>query len=314
MLAAWTLFLFLVWSNSFVAIGYLLGSDAAPARFDWVGLTAARFAPAAVIALAYCFLRRRAQALALVRAHPLRLLVCGLCGVPAYNLALYYGQQHGVPAPVASLTTTLAPLFLLILGAVFLGERLTARRALGFLVALAGMVLIAGAKERGDERPYALLLMITAVAPLSWSIYSAASKPVVARSPVTWTFLAIGAGTLPLFAVLPFRGGPQMLALDAPGWAALLFLSLGCTVLGFAVWTWLLKHLPASTVGFAVFLNPPLTTVSKATLALLLPATFAFTILPREWAGGAVVLGGVAIALAPRATAGRPPPSASAGG
>ena len=27
--------------------------------------------------------------------------------VPGYNLALYYGQQHGVPAPVASLTTAL---------------------------------------------------------------------------------------------------------------------------------------------------------------------------------------------------------------
>ena len=94
-----------------------------------------------------------------------------------------------------------------------------------------------------------------------------------------------------------------MLALGADGWAALLYLSILCTLAGYAVWTWLLRHLPASTVGFTVFLNPPLTAVSKLALALLLPAVFVWRMEPLEWLGGALSLAGLALALAPRAAA-----------
>ena len=45
-----------------------------------------------------------------------------------------------MPAPIASLTTTLVPLFVMMLAALTLGERLTARRMVGFGVAAVGMV------------------------------------------------------------------------------------------------------------------------------------------------------------------------------
>jgi drug/metabolite transporter (DMT)-like permease len=296
-----TVGLFLVWSNSFIAIGYLLGRDGSPRRFDWTGLTVARFLPAAAICAAYCFAFRRRESLDVLRRYPVRLVVCGLLAVPGYNLALYFGQQHGVPAPVASLVTTLVPLFVMILAAMFLHERLTARRVLGFLVAGAGMVTISLARGTGGDRIYPLLVAITALAPLSWSLFSIISKPLAGRvSPIVWTYLATSVGSL---AVLPFLAGTawgQWSNLDPRGWVALLYLSIPCTVLGFAIWTWLLRFLPASTVGFTVFLNPPLTTVSKYLLAVLLPATFAFSIGPREWIGGVLTLSGLAIAVSAR--------------
>jgi len=97
--------------------------------------------------------------------------------------------------------------------------------------------------------------------------------------------------------MLPGSTWRQWSQLDAAGWAALLYLAIPCTVMGFAVWTWMLRHLPASTVGFTVFLNPPLTTTSKYILAALVPATFAFTIVPQEWMGGALTLVGMGIAV-----------------
>ena len=84
-----------------------------------------------------------------------------------------------------------------------------------------------------------------------------------------------------------------------PGWIALLYLIVPCTVFGNAALGWLVKHLPASSVGFTIFLNPPLTTISKALLAAMLPAVFVFRIVPLEWLGGAIVLLGMAIALWP---------------
>jgi drug/metabolite transporter (DMT)-like permease len=290
--------LFGVWSNSFIAVGYLQGVDGATPRFDWIGLTVARFVPAALLCAAYCFAFRPAESWSVLRGHFPRLLLCGFLSVPGYNLALNYGQGHGVSAPVASLTTTLVPLFVMALAAIFLGERMTLRRLVGFVVAVSGMILIGSARLAGGGATYPLLVAITALAPFSWSIYSVITKPMTGRvSPVVWTYLSICLGTGLVLPFLPGRVWRQWSELDTTGWLALLYLSVPCTVLGFAVWNWLLRHLPASSVGFTVFLNPPLTTISKALFAALMPATFLFTIQRQEWIGGGLTLLGMAIAL-----------------
>jgi O-acetylserine/cysteine efflux transporter len=293
-----TLVLFGIWSNSFNAVAYLLGNDGAVARFDWRALTVARLLPAAALGALYCFGFRRRESVTVLRGHWPRLLLCGFLVGPAYNLALYYTQQNGLPAPVASLVTTLVPLFVMLLAAAFLQERLTARRIAGFGVAALGMLVISQARKGGDGSGYGWLVAIAALAPLCWSVYSVTSKPLAGRvSPIVWTYLATTLGGVMLLPLLPGPALRQWSALDSLGWVALLYLSIPCTVLGFALWTWLLRHLPASSVGFTVFLNPPLTTASKFLLATLFPATFLFAIQPREWVGGALTLAGLAIAV-----------------
>ena len=293
--------LFLVWSNSFVAAAYLLGVEGRPAQLDWVSLSIARFVPVAPVALGWCLLFRRRESLRLVRRHPWRLVACGLLGSPIYNLSLYYGQQHGVPPPVASLTTALLPLFVMLLAAVFLGEALTRRRLVAFAVALVGLAVIALSKgEAGSVAGYGRVLAVTAIAPLSWSFYTILSKPVMAReSALVWTFLGLAIGSVPLLVALPWLAADDVLALRRDGWAALLYLSILCTLLGYALWTWLLRHLSASTLGFTVFLNPPLTTVSKLVLALALPTYFVWRLDALEWLGGALALAGLALAVLP---------------
>lgn len=296
--AAAALGLFLVWSNSFVAIGYLLGSEGAPARFDWLGLTAGRFLPSAAVAGAYCLLFRRRESVALVRSEWRRLVPSAAMAVPAYNLSLYYGQQRGVPAPVASLTTALLPLFVMVLAALFLGERLTRPRVIGFAVAVCGMALIAFAKRDGTGAAYPLLVLVTAGSPLAWSVFSVLAKPLAGRaSPLVWTYLVVATGGVMVLPLLPLGAWEQIAALDGPGWFALGYLVLPCTVGGFAVWTWLLRRLPATSVGFTVFLNPPLTALSKLALAALFPATFVFAIGAQEWLGGLLALAGLGIAV-----------------
>ena len=294
--------LFVVWSNSFIAASYLLGTEGGPARFDWVSVTVARFLPIAVLCLLYCVVFRREETIRLLRHHPVRLVVCGLLGAPVYNLSLYYGQQNGVPPSVASLTTALLPLFVMLLAAAVLGERLTARKVTAFLVALVGLVIIAVSK--GDPQSaadYGVILAVTAIAPLSWAVYSILSKPIMgAASPLVWTYMTIAVGSIPLLVIAPWRGGPQMMTLPADGWVAVLYLSVLCTLIGYAVWTWLLRHLEASTVGFTVFFNPPLTTLSKLGLSLLFPAVFVWQLNPLELLGGGLSLAGLALALWPQ--------------
>lgn len=295
MLAAGVFVLFTIWSASFIAIEELVAGP--EARFDWLSLTAARFAPVAALCGAYCFLVRREASLRALREHWRRLLAAGVFCVPGYNFAMYAGQQHRVAAPIASLLTCLAPLFVMLLSAAFLGERITGRRAAGFLTALAGLGLIATARNGGGAS-YPLLVLLTALAPLSWSIYTVLTKPVSGKvDPLVWTYLVLFSGGAPLALVLPFSGGPELLRLDAAGFGMLAFLALLSTVLAFALWTWLLRHLPASTVGFTIFLNPPMTTGYKYALAALFPAAFAFTVTGREAAGGLLMIAGVAVAV-----------------
>ena len=295
-----TLLLFTFWSNSFIAISYLLGSEEVASRFDWIGLTVARFLPAGLICALYSFGVRGAESLVIVRRYWPRLVLCGALAVPGYNLPLYLAQQRGVPAPIASLTTALVPLFVLILAALFLGERPHRRGMLGFAVAFAGMLVVSIARRGEGGSAYPLLIALAALAPLSWSIYSVLSKPLAGRvSPVLWTYLATTAGGLMVLPFLPTYAWESLKRLDASGWLALTYLVLPCTVLGFALWTWLLKQLPASSVGLTVFLNPPMTTLSKYILATTLPATFVFTISGLEWLGGALALLGLTVALAP---------------
>jgi O-acetylserine/cysteine efflux transporter len=307
--------LFLVWSNSFVAASFLLGGERGAARFDAVSLSIARFVPVVPFCLGWVLLVRRRQAIALLRRFPVRAPIAGLLSVPAYNLALYSGQQRGVPAPVASLTTALMPFAVMLLAALFLGEPLSWRKGGAFALALSGLALIATSRGGGaagggpsSAREYAALLALTALAPLSWAIYSILSKPVAGvASPLDWTFLTLALGGLPLMAALPFRGAREMAALDAAGWGALLFLSVLCTIVGYAVWSWLLRHLPASSVGFFSFLNPPLTALSKYLLALAMPAAFVWTLVPLELAGAGLALAGLALVLLPVAGSREPP-------
>jgi O-acetylserine/cysteine efflux transporter len=291
--------LFLVWSNTFVAISFLLGREGQPARLDWLELTVARFLPVVVVCAAIVAWRWR-EAVAILRGHPGRLVACGLAAVPCYNLALYWGQAHGVPAPIASLTTTLAPLLMVALAHFTLGESISRRKVVGLLVCLAGIAVVSLARSGEGGKAYPLVVAVTALAPLCWSLFSTWTKPVAGTVPSDlWTWLVILVGSVPLVAIAPWHGGPALLRLDAVGWAAILFLALLATVGGFATWTWLLRRLPASTVGLTVFLNPPLTTLSKVVLAATFPAAFVFSITTLEWIGGAIVLGGLAIALLP---------------
>jgi O-acetylserine/cysteine efflux transporter len=319
--------LFLVWSNSFIAASYLLGGERPAAQFDWLSLSAARFSPLVPLCLVYCLGFRRRACLELLRRHPVRLPLAGLLAVPAYNLALYYGQQHGVPPPVAALTTGLTPLLLLLFAAVALDEPLTGRRIAAFAIALAGLFTISLSRGGFGGLPtFGLLLAITAIAPVSWSIYTVLSKAVVgtqqlsqlrvatpespgeemaatkppAGSPLDWTYLTMGIGSLPLLALLPFHGGRELALLRPGGWVALFHLSILSAFVGYAVWSWLLRHLPASTVAFFVFLNPPLTLVSKLLLSTLLPAYFVWHLNRLELLGSALAIAGLAIAIVPR--------------
>jgi O-acetylserine/cysteine efflux transporter len=300
-LGALILILFSVWSNSFIAIdGLLSRGRAGNGALDWWELVVVRYGLTAICMAVYVVGWRARESLRLLRSEWPRLILLGLLAVPAYSISLFYAQKKGVPPAIASLCTATVPLFLMILGGLFLGERIGPAKIVGFAVALTGMVMIAVSKDLGPEAlAYPLLVLIALGAPVSWALYSAILKPMMRReSPLLVMFVCMVIVALPLWLGLDaslfdrLRGvGPG--ALGGREWLLLLYLVGPCTLFGFPLWNWLVKHLPASSVGFTVFLNPPLTFGFAYLFHGAVP-------LPLEVAGAVVVLAGIAVVLVPR--------------
>jgi drug/metabolite transporter (DMT)-like permease len=296
-IVAATLGLFLVWSNTFLVFEELLRPARGAAALRWRELVLVRFLPTAALCAAWLAVARRRQVAAILREHPGRLLASAALCVPLYNSLLYFGMEHRVKGPVASVLTALAPLYVVALGAVFLRERLGPRRGIGLALGLGGVGLLATAGKPG-EAAGPIAVAVTALAPLAWAAYTVLTKPVTRNhSPLDWTFLVLavgGAGTLPL---LPFADLDRVAALGGAQVGLVAYLVLAATLGGFAAWSWLLRHLPAGTVGLTIFLNPPLTLGTKALLAALWPASFEVSILPVEIASAVLALAGVALAV-----------------
>ena len=252
--------LFIIWSNAFTSIKYLREV------MSPMELVLARFLPAAVFCLVYLLAvpRLREESAMILRKAPGRLVAMGLTGVAGYNFFLYIGQSEIKPG-AAALLTTLSPLFTLLGAVVFLRERVPLRRTLGIIIAFAGLYVVVRWGKVGLGRVTGIshaelrYVLITALAPLCWTIYTIAGKNLLARaSAITVTYLTIIIGTLPFLAA---AGRPffDALALFTPmHWIALAHLTVLCTLVGFWIWFAALESMPATSVASFVYLNPPL--------------------------------------------------------
>jgi drug/metabolite transporter (DMT)-like permease len=187
----------------------------------------------------------------------------------------------------------LTPLWSALLSAYVLKERFgpvkIAGLALGFLGAVLvvtrgqmGAGLLALPQTRGD-----LLILIST---LNWAVYTVLGHPVLRRlGPARAT---TGALTLGWLMIAPFfvhaQGWREYPRLTGAGWAAVLFLGLACSGLGYLFWYGALERTPASKVAAFLYLEP---LVTLAAASAVLGETVRLT----TAVGGLLVLAGVAL-------------------
>jgi drug/metabolite transporter (DMT)-like permease len=293
--------LFVIWSNSFTAIKHLRGI------FPPMELVLARFLPVSIFCAAFLLLsaKRRRESISILKSSWLKLAGLGLFGVVGYNYFLYVGQSEIKPG-AAALLTTLAPLFTLLLAVPLLKERVPLRRTVGILIAFAGLYIVVGwgrvglGRVTGVFRADIRYALVTALAPLSWSLYTIIGKDLVKRySPVTVTYLSLVIGTIPLLLAWGPHFLPTLSSMGWTYWIALLYLALFCTIIGFWLWIIGLDVLPATSVASFIYLNPPLA-------ALFGWMLFHEEITAMFLVGSAVVLAGLYLAQRPETGANGP--------
>lgn len=196
--------------------------------------------------------------------------ILALLGVTTYFMVQYTAVSL-TTASNAGILIGIAPLFVALLSALWLGERLTARKIAGIAVAMGG---VAAVISRGTFRfsfgsaglAGDLLMVLNA---FCWALFSILGKQMMRRySPLITTFYITLLGTLWFYpAALPLGVLPAAARLTAGGWLAVAFLGAFCSVGGYYFWYWGLSQVEASRVAVFQYLQP---LVSFALSALML--------------------------------------------
>jgi drug/metabolite transporter (DMT)-like permease len=182
----------------------------------------------------------------------LALLFFGLFPV-LFNAALIY-----TTAARGALALSTTPLITMLVAALLRIEPLTARKSLGLVLAMSGVVIALAASlsvsPPGAWRGDALMLAGAAC----MALYTVWSRPLIQRAgPTSFavTGMVIGAGCLG--AVCWAAGGIEaVLAFGGPQWAAALYLATFCGAGIYYLWSFALGTVSPTIVALTVTVNP----------------------------------------------------------
>jgi drug/metabolite transporter (DMT)-like permease len=271
----------LTWSSAYAAIAYALAS-----------FTPGEVALARLAIGSLCF-----AVLLLVKRVPMparkdwpQLAVLGLIGLSVYHLCLNTAETR-VASGTAAIIISLVPAITAALSAIWLRERLSNRTLTGLAVALLGVVVVVLTSGKDVKiEPMAALVLVSA---LSSAIFFVGQKPFFARNSMlgvtAFTFFAGTLGTLPFGLGLP----QALAAAPASHIAALLWLGIAPTFIGYIAWNAALHRAAASQVSSFIYFSPPIAVLigwawlgERPTLLTLV--------------GGVLTVGGVVLANARR--------------
>lgn len=204
------------------------------------------------------------------------------------NLALAWGMSAGL----SSLVLQTQAFFTMALAFVLLGERPTRFQVIGAVIAFAGIGVIA--LERLSATAL-LPLGMTLMAALSWGLANVLTRKAGRVNALAFTVWGSLAAPLPLIGLSLLVEGPTMVlaALAGFGWqeaGLIAFLAYPATLLGGAIWNWLLGRHPASTVAPFTLLVP-ITGLLSGYLVL------GETVTPTEIGGAVLVIAGLVVTV-----------------
>jgi drug/metabolite transporter (DMT)-like permease len=230
------------------------------------------------------------RALALLRGPDRwRLVAMGMLGFCIAQLAQTLALSLS-PASDIALLSTGTPLWIALLAAIFLGERLGRRGALGFSLAIAGLALILWPDDTGATDMGRRLLgdAIFLANGFTWACYNVMGKAMMARhEPLPAT---TAAGLAGFVGLIPFAAGEWLVGqtprFTLVGAAAVAYTGLLVTVVGFLTLFWAYSRVRAAQVAITMYLQPLAgVLVAWALLGEQLNGAFL--------AGAALVFGGV---------------------
>lgn len=224
------------------------------------------------------------------RKDTLELAFLGFMGITLHQ----WLQSSGLVTSEASTTAWIVsttPVFMALLGWMFLKEKLGASKIAGIFLATLGVLFVVskgdfgGMFSGGFGKPGDILILISAP---NWAIFSVMSQPALKKhSAIKVTFYVFLFGwLLTSLQFLAKNHWGEFSQLSAGGWASIAFLGVFCSAVAYIFYNDGLHALSASQVGAFLYLEPLVATLVAA--ALLSEQIVFMTLI-----GGLLILAGV---------------------
>ncbi len=243
---------YVFWGSTYLGIG--IAVEHIPPGL----MCATRFMIAGVVMLVWCALTGRR-----VRQSPrdlFHMAVVGILLLMGGNLTLSYAERV-VPTGLAALLIAVTPLWFMVLDSLLLGDhRISQRGKIGLLLGIAGVVVLMWpeltkpASIGHRELWWSLALLAGS---FTWALGSVLSKKwQTAADPFSataWQVTFAGLGNL-VFALL-FEKLSDV-TWTTRGVAAIFYLVVCGSWIGYTAYIWLLQHVPTSKVATYAYVNP----------------------------------------------------------
>ncbi|MGD0177317.1 MAG: DMT family transporter [Candidatus Bathyarchaeia archaeon] len=221
------------------------------------------------------------------KRHIPRILLVSFASVVGYHLSLNYAETI-VSSGLAGLLISFGPIFIVLLSALFLKEKIGRRLMLALALAVAGAVVLSINADLSFLQvtgPFAVIL-----AAFMYGIFSVASKPLVKEYGALPTAIWVAAiGTVFALPMISWQFFAQVLALSDVGWLSVLYLAVLSTVVANMILYTLISNRAVSRLSVQLYLVPLVSLVGGI---LLLGESFSeFTVV-----GACFVFAGIALA------------------
>lgn len=242
--------LYVVWSSTYLAIWYAL--ESIPPFY----MAASRFIIAG--SLLYTYRRIRGDAPP-SRRHWRSAFIIGGCLLLGGNGGVVWAEQR-VASGVTALLVGSAPLWMVLLDTLRPGgQRLTTRNFAGVFIGFMGVLILAWPREQGTSLDV-MGVIVLLLAAFFWAVGSVYSRgAALPPSPLMGTSIEMLAGGFLLFIFGTFMRDWQRLditAITQNSWLGLGYLVIAGSLIGFGVYTWMLRTTPISLVSTYAFVNP----------------------------------------------------------
>ncbi|MFF9015116.1 EamA family transporter [Streptomyces sp. NPDC014870] len=202
------------------------------------------------------------------------------------------GIEAGVSSGIASLVLQFSAFLTILLGAVVFHESLSRYQYAGMAVALVGLFSITFVTDGTVTLAGVALVLVGAV---SWSVANVILKKAKPTDTLAFLVWASLFAPVPLFLLdLVVNGTAGYVALpEQLGWSAvlsILFQAYPNTLLGYAVWNWLLREYPVSTVAPLSLLVPVFGVLGSVLI-------FGETLPALKLVAGALIVAGLVVGL-----------------
>ena len=191
------------------------------------------------------------------------IFLVGFLGIILYHFGLNYGEQY-ISASAASVIIATIPIFVVVLAAIFLKEKITLKIVLGVLLSLVGVVVIStvGRSDALLEVKYISGALAVLLAAVLGAGYTVAGKKMLQRySALSLTVYVCLLGSLGLIPFISSSLFEEVAAMSLTGWSVVIFLGVFPTVIGYVLWYVALEIKSASEISVYLYFVPVLSTI-----------------------------------------------------